>query len=571
MAFDNFEEGILNLKKFFKKFKWTYAVLILIILLGAYLRFYHINYPSIGYHNMKEDHYLSLALNMKDSGNYFRTTWFDCNGNFINDYFGDPYQKCSGNWGETPPAVWTLMLFLMIFGWKLWAARLFIVLCAVLTVIPLYLIIKKLSNSEYYALLSSLIYAVLPLGVFFGRNIQMDAPSYFFSLLALYFLIKFVYDNKTKDFIIACVFVVLAAWFKPLSLLPVAAILFIIPWTTYKKYFTKILDYKIEIIVLIITIILVTIWPLYLSGAIMPDAKAAGQAGVSGSWFGRSGWVDTTFSIFGSEYWANYKPIIFSYIADNYSWHGFWFMIVGFALFFLNYKSKISRFIFGYALAIILYISLFAYKWNAHAYYQYPFLLFAAMCIANVFFQAGMLLKSFFTNEKVRKIVQFIPLIALLLLVAPFKDSTDRVFNTQFFGTDIAGTYLNTHTTPSEIFLLEKGVQSQVSWTARRFYYGIPDDVELLKRVEKEKNLRYIALTDYGVTSVQQKKTWPYIMANYHIAQVGFIQTSEGPQIRHMILEKGGTYNLSTLNTRPVRLAETYELTYTTVPYYVIE
>jgi len=193
------------------------------------------------------------------------------------------------------------------------------------------------------------------------------------------------------------------------------------------------------------------------------------------------------------------------------------------------------------------------------------------MCIANVFFQAGMLLKSFFSNEKVRKIVQLIPLIALLLLIAPFKDSTDRVFNTQFFGSDVAGKYLNAHTTPSEIFLLERGIQSEVSWTARRFYYGVPDDVEVLKKIEKEENLRYIAMTDYGVASIQQKKSWTYITENYHIAQVGFIQTPDGPQVRHMILEKGGNYNLSSLNTKPTQLAETYELTYTTIPYYIIE
>jgi len=564
MTSENFDDLGAYLKNTFKKINWYYVILVLIIVFGVYLRSYHINYPTVGYHNMKEDHYLSLALNMKETGHYLTTTWFDCNGNFINDYFGNPYDMCSGNWGEHPVAVWTLMLSLALSGWQLWSGRLMIILFAAFSVIPIYLIVKRLSNSEYLALLSSFIYTILPMTIFFGRNIQMDAPSYFFSLFTLYFFMRFVDDNKTKDFIIGCIFFVLAGWFKPLSLLVVAGIIFIIPFEKYKHYILKIKNYKIEIIALIVAIILYAIYPMYLAGLVMPAAKAAGQVGAGG-------WIDTNFSVFTSAYWTANKPIIFSYIADNFSWLGFWLMIAGFILFLIKYKSKISKFMFGYALGIILYIIFFANKWNGHAYYQYPFALFIALCIANVFFQTGMIVKSFFKNETARKIVQFIPLIALLLLIAPFKASTERVFNTQFFGQDIAGSYINAHTSPSEIFLLERGGQNQVSWTARRFYYTVPDDVEILKRVEKEKNLKYIVMTYSGVATIQQKKSWQYITENYHIAQVGFVQTPQGPQVYHMVLEKGGTFNTSSLDGRPAKLVETYELTYTKVPYYIIE
>jgi len=573
MTNDDFDEVSVNFKKIFKKVKWTYLVLVLIILFGTYLRFYHINYPTIGYHNMKEDQYLSLALNMKESGNYLRTTWYDCSAYFVNNYFSDPYKACSANSDETPPMIWTLILFFAIFGWKLWVARLFIILTCIFTIIPLYLIIKRLCNNEYIALLSSLIYAVLPLSIFFGRNIQMDAPSYLFCLLTLYFLIEFVYENRTKDFIIAAIFFTLAAWFKPLSLMVLASLIFIIPLSKYKHYIKHILDYKIEIIAIIIALILSTIWPLYLAGVVMPAAKSAGTAGVTftSDWFGKYGWVDTTFSIFSHQYWVDNKMILFSYFADNYSWTGFWLMIAGFLLFCWNYKSKISKFIFGYGLGIIVYILLFDNKWNGHTYYQYPFLMFAALCIANVFFQAGMLIKSFFQNEKAKKIVQLIPLIALLLLIAPFKESAQRMFNTQFFGQDIAGSYINAHTSPSDIFLLERGGQNQVSWTARRFYYAVPDDAELIQKLEKERNLTYIVMTYSGVATIQQKKSWQYISENYHIVQAGFVQTPQGPQVYHMVLEKGGTFNTSTLSNKPARLAETYEFTYTTIPYYVIE
>ena len=44
-----------------KKSNLVYAILILFLLLGLYLRIYHLNYPSIGYHNMKENEYLDEA------------------------------------------------------------------------------------------------------------------------------------------------------------------------------------------------------------------------------------------------------------------------------------------------------------------------------------------------------------------------------------------------------------------------------------------------------------------------------------------------------------------------------
>ena len=39
-----------------------------IVALGFQLRSYHIDYPSIGYHNMKENEYLSMAVNYHEKG-----------------------------------------------------------------------------------------------------------------------------------------------------------------------------------------------------------------------------------------------------------------------------------------------------------------------------------------------------------------------------------------------------------------------------------------------------------------------------------------------------------------------
>jgi len=532
--------------------------LVLIIALGIYLRSYHINYPTIGYHNMKEDEFLSFAVNMHDSGDYFRTTWFDCSVS-TNDYYGNPYEKCNFNEGETPVSIWSMILFFSIFGWKLWVARLFIILFSIGTIIILYLIVKKLSDKEYLAVLSSLFYAMLPLAVFFGRNIQMDSPSLFLGLCALYFLLLWIDNRKFSTFVWAAAFIILTSFFKITTLVVLAPLIFLLP---YKELINK--KYWREYIVIAITLILSVSWMVFIAGMLMPYANVSAIG--SGKFIGANNWIDLSFSIFSGKYWTDYGLLLKSYASDNYSMVGLWSILLGFCLFLIKYKSKISKFMIGYAIGIIIYIILFAYKWNAHNYYQFPFLGFAAICLANIIFQFGVII------AKVTKIkyLQFVPLLLIILFIAPFTKSTMQQFNTQFYGQDIAGKYINEHTEKGEIFLLERSIQGQVSWEARRFYYSIPDNVSTLEKIEKEKNLRYIVLTNYGISTVQQKGTWNYIQNNYHIAQAGFIQTGQGSQLYHLVLERGGTFNISQLNSKQPNLAETYELSIAKVPYYVI-
>ena len=63
-----------------KKSNLVYAILILFLLLGLYLRIYHLNYPSIGYHNMKENEYLDEAYFFKTDGNWLHKQAFAFSG-----------------------------------------------------------------------------------------------------------------------------------------------------------------------------------------------------------------------------------------------------------------------------------------------------------------------------------------------------------------------------------------------------------------------------------------------------------------------------------------------------------
>ena len=61
-----------KLKTFnFYKNNWHYIVIFFLIIWGYQLRAYHIDYPSIGYHNMKENIYLMQAYHMYEGGSPF--------------------------------------------------------------------------------------------------------------------------------------------------------------------------------------------------------------------------------------------------------------------------------------------------------------------------------------------------------------------------------------------------------------------------------------------------------------------------------------------------------------------
>ena len=79
------------------------------------------------------------------------------------------------------------------------AARILIVLLSTLSIYMIYLVAKKLVKNEYIALLSALLFAILPLGVFFGRNIQPESPALFFLLLGTYFYLAWLDNSKTKS------------------------------------------------------------------------------------------------------------------------------------------------------------------------------------------------------------------------------------------------------------------------------------------------------------------------------------------------------------------------------------
>ncbi|HBU08313.1 MAG TPA: hypothetical protein DEA99_03770 [Candidatus Omnitrophica bacterium] len=192
----------------------TVILLSLIILTGFFLRSYHLNFPSIGYHNMKENEYIGEALFMLKDADYLHRKLFRMGMDELPNFEAYP---------QMPILPW-------IFGIKLWLARLVIIAFSLGSIPLLYLIVKKLSKSRSLALLSSLLLTIMPLGVFFGRNIQPEIPALFFLLLCIYFGLSWFNDFNLKSAIYSGFSLCISILFKFTFLIGIIPLLGIFPF-----------------------------------------------------------------------------------------------------------------------------------------------------------------------------------------------------------------------------------------------------------------------------------------------------------------------------------------------------
>ncbi len=151
-----------------------YLILFGIIVLGFILRAYHLNYPPIGYHNVKENEYLSQAVFMIQDNDYLHRKLFRQ---------GMEEVPLFEEYSQMPILSWLFVVLWKVFGMHFWIARLPIVIFSLGSILAFYFLVKRLTKDEPLALLSACLLAIMPLAVFFGRNIQPETPALFFLLL----------------------------------------------------------------------------------------------------------------------------------------------------------------------------------------------------------------------------------------------------------------------------------------------------------------------------------------------------------------------------------------------------
>lgn len=581
---DKNENGIFREDSLLKKIKWRHIALLIILVIGFFGTFFlpapfntpgrvhNIDSPSIGYHNMKENEYLGEALNQWRDGDYLRRKinleGLDSGPGYFEEY------------PQPPLLPWMFIGIWIVTGVQFWSARLIIILFSVATIPVIYLLVKKLTDeNEYIALTTALIYSILPLAVFFGRNIQPEAPALFFLLLGQYFYIKWIDDFKINNIVFSGIALMICAMFKPTFLIGIIPLVFIFPfnklilkWDTEGK--TK-EEFWIERRKLFVQIglFIVCFIPYFIWNWITAEFLNTKETLLEGTVMR----VDV-FRIFTTTYWTEYGASITSYIDTNYA---IWFLgltLIGLIFLLLKYKSRLSKFCVGYTIAIIPYGMLLADYINQHSYYQMPFVPLVCICSAYCLYSIGGYLKAKISIKH----IQYVPLIVLLFTLPAVAEFTNAQYDTIYFGLDVGAKYLNSHTSPEDRFFVEGGPQSfGVCYNADRRCAEITS-ISDLKMAEQKLNFTagFIEAADGGLDKLKQKpELFEYIQNNYKVIQYGFVpQERNGSMyyyLQYIILEKGGSCDLNHLaennlqNSVPY-LSKTYIISNGSVPLYTV-
>ncbi|MEM4336810.1 MAG: glycosyltransferase family 39 protein [Candidatus Woesearchaeota archaeon] len=543
----NFNDILVLVKK---KYQWFF--LIIFILLGFYLRDYHIDFPSIGYHNMKENEYIDQVK-----------AFYRGEVSLLHRYTSLSAMDSGPGYFEENPQMpllsWLGALAWLFSGENISVLRLIVIIFSLTTIIGTYLLAKELSNNEYFSLLSAFFMAIIPLNVFFGRNIQPDTPALAMAIFFSYYMFRAMRTFDNKDFFIAGVFLALAGLFKYSFLIVIFPFIFLFPYQKFfeiknlKKNYKKILYFSIGPLIMVF-------WALFEQFFIITSH----DKGFKTAFFSRL----HLFDIFTMNYWVNSWPAISHYLRDNFSWGLMIFFLLGIFFFFLKYKHLLSKYVLLFLASTILYAMLLSTYINAHSYYQLPFTHLFALGVAYSFFNIGILLKEFLG----RQYLKYAPLLILIILAPSIKASTDVQFDTVFFGLDIAGNYLNKHMERTERFLVVGHAQSVAvcTYSDRRCHLTESPELDQLKFLEYNRSVSWIFIYDqYGFFRAQQNQEFfNYVAKNYKIAEAGFIGVGQNVQLKYLILKKGGILELNISGDNIQKVAE-YKLTKMSIPFYI--
>ncbi|MEM4397716.1 MAG: glycosyltransferase family 39 protein [Candidatus Woesearchaeota archaeon] len=533
-----------------KDLKFNYFILALIVLLGFYLRFYHIQYPLIGYHNWKSAHYITEARNFAREG-FFKYGFFVP----MRDTTENINEPLDGQHSDTFPMISVIVaVFFKVFGENLVIARLINIFFTLASVIVFYFLLKRLFEKEEFALLGAFLFSINPMYVFFSHNIDVVNPGIFFMLLGALFYVRWhkeqVKNKKYSFLVLSLLFVMLASITKYTFVVIGIPMFFTFP---FKDVFNEIKKDKKVFLYLAIGLILFSFFPAW-----MLYSEIYVKNNVFGKNFSQEA-LDSydlvnliDFSILGK---ADFWQIMKSFIADNYSIIGFWFAVFGSIFFvFVFISKKLSDFSYSFMfwalISVFIFLFIMGYKLSGHSYHQYPvgyvIVFMMTFFIEFIGTNIGLLIKEY---KLVIKMIVFTILVFGFPIYSKSIEAINRQFDTQFPGLDIAGDYMREHKDPGDRMFHSSHQSFGVVWHADMKGYKPPRDSEYLKKAEIENNVSWIFMYQWGINSYfQNQDVMNYIRNNYRLVQFGFVQQGNINQPIFLLFRKGGSFNETKLN-----------------------
>lgn len=524
------------------------SILGLILLLSFFLRSYHLDFPSIGYHNMKENEYLSIAEEMLRTKDVITKRVY-----FYNAFEDVPTMKI---YPQPPMISYQILISWKLLGKNLWGPRLFNVIFGVLSILVSYLICLLLIKNSNFSLFCAFLLAIMPVGVFFSRNLQPESPAFFFMLLGNLFYLKFASSLKKYNLFLGGLSFSIAWLYKFTFLIGILPIIFCFHFRKIYKERDKFLKYFLVFLLPYLLIFISILW-----------LKHTGQ------WtFQELGRVKL-FEIFSFTYWEKYGHTIWWYImGENYSPIFTLLIFLGMVIAFIKREELLNHYIIAWTLAIIPYSMFFSDFINQHNYYQIPFL--GLVCLSSTYAMA-------FISGQIKKFLKknlfkYFVILIVIISTASVYPAIARMYGTIFLGEDIAGESLKEFTSSDERVVLYTHCQGYGIARYAQRYAGRPSSLEEFKKMEEKFKIRYVCIypADYLLSLKDNAVLLNYLQESYRIKELGL--TNKGNQLNYyyVILEKGeGLSDIKKFvssNIERIRFKKTYRVLDKSLSFYTI-
>lgn len=244
----------MNLRKLFTI---NFLILLVIIFIALAVRLYKIDAPIADWHSWRQADTAAVTRNFIKLGfNPFYPKYDDMSG------VSDPPLNNIGQYRFVEFPIYNIATypFYLVFGIKDELSRLVSVLFSLGSLVFVYLITKRYRDT-FTALVAAFIFALLPFNVFFSRTTLPEPTFIFFALGMLYFLDRWIYEGKTKWYLLGAVFGMATFLLKPWGLFFALPLIYsIIKKDGVKKLFS--LKYIFVAVVILLPFIFWRLWIL---------------------------------------------------------------------------------------------------------------------------------------------------------------------------------------------------------------------------------------------------------------------------------------------------------------------
>lgn len=337
-----------------KFYKSPFSI-VLILIVAIIPRVIKIFSPIIGAHSWRQADTAAIARNFYEYDMNILYPRIDWGGNTAG------LVEC-----EFPIYQYLLATVYSLFGVDIIFGRFLSIIFSLLTLFFIFKLILEFQNSKV-AFWTTLLYAILPLNIFYGRVVMPEPLLVLAISSGFYFYVRWLKNDKIYYYFISLLLISIACLIKPPTLyigLPMS-------FLAYKK-FGKNFFIKPKILMYATFILLVlTLWYFHAHQLFQQSGNSFGIWG-----YGTDKWGNWSF-ILTFEFW---NGVLFRNLAEKHlSWGGFVLLVIGLISFRKDERMKVF---YWWCLASLIYLIIVAKGNYYHDYYQIPIILPLSVFIA---------------------------------------------------------------------------------------------------------------------------------------------------------------------------------------------